>query len=133
MQGRKRVSSREQVAQRIFKNLNLTDAQNEQLRSLMAKYREQMKLLRNELQKQRRVLMDIISSAEIDVEKADKIIDAIVDAQRKLLEQKVKHSRDLLNILGKEDFLKLQKLHKIQKQARANRVNRNKYKKGGVK
>jgi Spy/CpxP family protein refolding chaperone len=93
--------------EKMFKKLNLGDAQIQQLKEIHSATQAQVKPLRDDLKKAHKALHDALAAETPDMNAVDQIKDQIKTLQGKLLDLRVDSMSKTRQILTPEQFKKL--------------------------
>jgi len=119
--GRNKAAGKQEVAQR----LGLTQEQQDKLQNLHEAYKEKFRKLHEELREARKKMKDRLSSGDFNLGQMDAVINAVVSAQKKMLQLRVEYAYKLKEILGVEKYKQLQRIRASHRNRRKNRSRKN--------
>ena len=88
----------------VVKGLKLDDEQKAKLKEMVKKNRKELRQYKQRLREKRRELARILKSDDIDVSKAEAVIDEISSIQKELLKARVRQAKELRGLLGPEKY-----------------------------
>ncbi len=98
------VGDRWQERGGMMRGLQLDEEQQDKLLEMKRKNMEQMRSYRQSLREKRRELARVLKSDDIDVSKAETLVEEIVSIQKKMLKARVRHMKQLRDLLGPEKY-----------------------------
>ncbi len=105
----------------MMRGLQLEEKQQDKLLEMKRENMQQMRSYRQSLREKRQELARALTSDNIDVSKAEALVDEIVSIQKKMLKARVRHMKQLRELLGPEKYREF--IYRVQNRRRGHMRN----------